>query len=91
MFEAPKKRQGFAVMSPERRREIASLGGKKAHALGKAHQFTSEEAREAGRRGGERVSRNREYMSAIGTLGGKAKGRKASTVCGSDPQIANEK
>lgn len=40
-------------ISPERRREIASLGGKEAHRRGKAHKWTSEEAQEAGRKGGK--------------------------------------
>lgn len=44
--------RGFASMSPEKQREIASKGGKAAHAKGTAHQFTSEEARIAGRKGG---------------------------------------
>ncbi len=48
----PKKRRGFAVMSPEKQKEIASKGGKSAHVKGTAHQFTSEEAREAGTKGG---------------------------------------
>lgn len=48
--------RGFAAMDPERQREIASAGGKAAHAKGTAHQWTSEEAREAGREGG-RASR----------------------------------
>lgn len=41
--------RGFASMDPERQREIASEGGKAAHKSGNAHEFTSEEAREAGR------------------------------------------
>lgn len=41
--------RGFASMDPERQREIASEGGKAAHESGNAHEFTSEEAREAGR------------------------------------------
>src|SRR5215218_2472059 len=45
--------RGFASMDPERQREIASEGGKAAHESGNAHEFTSEEAREAGRKGGE--------------------------------------
>jgi general stress protein YciG len=49
----PKKRRGFAAMSPEKQREIASKGGKSAHAKGTAHQFTSEEARQAGVKGGK--------------------------------------
>ena len=40
--------RGFAAMSPERQREIASLGGRAAHQSGHAHEFTSEEARAAG-------------------------------------------
>jgi hypothetical protein len=40
-------------MTPERRREIASMGGKAAQANGKGHRFTSEQAREAGRKGGK--------------------------------------
>jgi len=46
------RRRGFASMDPEKRRRIASMGGRAAHANGKAHEFTSEEAREAGRKGG---------------------------------------
>ena len=45
-------RRGFAAMDPEKQRAIASMGGKAAHAKGTAHQFTSEEARAAGRKGG---------------------------------------
>lgn len=61
--QAPKakSRKGFASMSPERMREIASAGGKSAHAMGRAHRWTSEEASEAGKKGGaktaERVKR----------------------------------
>lgn len=44
--------RGFASMAPERQRAIASKGGKAAHDKGTAHEWTSEEAREAGRKGG---------------------------------------
>lgn len=47
-----KKRRGFASMSREQQREIASRGGKSAHAQGKAHRWTHEEAVIAGRKGG---------------------------------------
>jgi general stress protein YciG len=40
--------RGFASMDPQKQREIASEGGKAAHASGNAHEFTSEEARKAG-------------------------------------------
>lgn len=46
------KDRGFASMKRDRQREIASLGGKAAHRKGTAHQWTSEQAREAGRKGG---------------------------------------
>lgn len=48
-----KKRQGFACLPHEQVTAIASLGGKAAHAKGTAHRFTSQEAREAGRKGGK--------------------------------------
>ena len=52
-------------MASERQREIASAGGRAAHRLDRAHKFTSEEAREAGRKGGSVVERSREY-AAVG-------------------------
>jgi general stress protein YciG len=51
--QAPLRRKslrGFAAMDPQRQREIASLGGRAAHQSGHAHEFNSDEAREAGRR-----------------------------------------
>lgn len=47
-----KSRRGFAAMSPETQRRIASEGGKASHASGRGHRFTAEEARDAGRKGG---------------------------------------
>lgn len=47
-----KKPKGFAAMTEERRRELARLGGKRVHELGKAHVFSHEEAIAAGRRRG---------------------------------------
>jgi uncharacterized protein len=64
-------KRGFASMDAEKQREIASKGGKAAHEKGTAHEFTSEEAREAGRKGGETTSKDREFMSEIGREGGK--------------------
>jgi general stress protein YciG len=48
-----KERRGFASMSPEKQREIASKGGRAAHQKGTAHEWTSDEARNAGRKGGQ--------------------------------------
>jgi general stress protein YciG len=45
-----KSLRGFAAMDPQRQREIASLGGRAAHQSGHAHEFTSEEARAAGKK-----------------------------------------
>jgi uncharacterized protein len=55
----PKARRGFAAMSSEKQKEIASLGGKAAHAKGTAHEFTREEAVAAGRKGGIAAQRKR--------------------------------
>ena len=54
-----KSTRGFATMDRERQRQIASEGGRAAHAQGAAHEFTPEEARVAGQKGGEasRVAR----------------------------------
>ncbi len=73
--ERPKGKRGFASMDASKQREIASKGGKAAHAQGHAHEFTVVEARLAGRKGGEAVSRNRDHMAAIGRAGGQARGR----------------
>ncbi|MEZ4392543.1 MAG: KGG domain-containing protein [Polyangiales bacterium] len=50
---APKKRRrGFAAMDPQKQREIASKGGRASHEKGTGHQWSSETARAAGRKGG---------------------------------------
>jgi general stress protein YciG len=71
-----KKPRGFAAMDPEEQRELARKGGKAAHAQNRAHEFTSEEARTAGRAGGAAVSRDRTHMAEIGRKGGRARGAK---------------
>lgn len=70
-----KSKRGFASMDPERQREIASKGGRAAHEKGTAHEWSRDEARTAGRKGGEVVSRDRAHMAAIGREGGEARGR----------------
>jgi general stress protein YciG len=67
-------RRGFAAMDKARQKEIASAGGRAAHERGHAHEFTTEEARQAGRKGGQTVSQNRQHMAAIGRKGGVARG-----------------
>ena len=73
------RNRGFASMNAERQKEIARKGGKAAHEKGTAHEFTPDEARAAGRKGGERVSADRHHMSRIGRMGGKSSaGRRLS-------------
>ena len=72
METSNKKKKGFASLSPEKRREIASKGGKAVHQKGNAHKFNSETARKAGKIGGKSVSENKEHMAVIGRKGGEA-------------------
>jgi len=53
-----KSMRGFAAMDPAEQRRIASEGGRASHESGRGHRFTSEEARAAGRKGGQ-ASRTR--------------------------------
>jgi general stress protein YciG len=66
-------KRGFAAMDEATQRAIASKGGQAAHQKGTAHEFDSEEARRAGQKGGEAVSRDREHMAAIGRKGGESR------------------
>ena len=65
--------RGFAGMDPERQRQISSQGGKAAHQKGTAHEFDSEEAREAGRKGGM-VSGGRRRARDSGSEGSEGGG-----------------
>jgi hypothetical protein len=58
-----KEDRGFASMDRNKQREIASKGGRAAHEKGAAHEWTSEEARQAGRKGGA-ASRRRKQQAA---------------------------
>ena len=64
-----KEDRGFASMDRVKQREIASKGGKAAHQKGTAHEWTSEEAREAGRKGGMASHRRRKEMMDQGGTG----------------------
>ena len=68
-------KRGFAALDPAERRALASKGGTTAHRKGVAHEFTPDEARIAGSKGGHAVSQNREYMAEIGRRGGFARSR----------------
>jgi len=62
-----KEDRGFASMDRAKQREIASKGGKAAHQKGTAHEWTSEEAREAGRKGGMASHRRRSELTGSET------------------------
>lgn len=79
--------RGFASMDPAKQREIASEGGRAAHAAGTAHEFTSQEAREAGRmshkndgnqQSGNSGSGSRSGGNSAGSHGGNASGGRGS-------------
>ena len=61
-----KEDRGFASMDRAKQREIASKGGKAAHQKGTAHEWTSEEARDAGRKGGIASHRRRREQQQTG-------------------------
>lgn len=75
---------GFASMDPAKQKAIASKGGKAAHEQGRAHQFTPDEARVAGKLGGEKVSRDSKHMAEIGRLGGLSRGRQRRAAAKQD-------
>ena len=83
-------KRGFASMDPSKQREIASKGGRAAHSKGTAHEFTSDEARVAGRKGGEAVSQDRAHMSAIGREGGHSRGRTRQPLPGESNSVATD-
>ena len=85
-METSTKNRGFASMAAEKQREIARKGGRAAHEKGKAHEFTTDEARMAGRKGGEKVSVDRNHMAEIGRRGGRssASRRRANVNQGQD-------
>lgn len=84
------RNRGFASMDPARQREIASQGGKAAHAKGTAHEFTSEEARRAGSMShGNRQSAEARSGGSSGsrsTSGGSKGGSRQSSRGGGNKQ-----
>jgi general stress protein YciG len=80
--------RGFASMDPQRQREIASEGGRAAHERGTAHEFTSEEAREAGRKGGQARAENR---SARQRASSGSSGSEGSSDSGSNRGNASDR
>jgi len=78
-------KRGFALLDQEKQREIARAGGRAAHRTGAAHEFTPDEARQAGRKGGLAISANREHMARIGRNGGRARRGSSNLKRKTDP------
>ena len=91
MATSGKSNRGFASMDPNKQREIASKGGKAAHQKGTAHEFTPDEARAAGRKGGEAVSRDRQHMADIGREGGQASHGRRKNAPVANSKVTNNK
>lgn len=67
-----KQDRGFASMDPEKHRRIASEGGKAAHRKGRAHEWTPEEARIAGRKGGSVAGRAKDKARVAANPGAQS-------------------
>jgi len=70
---ADSRPRGFAALDRIQRLELARRGGLAAHAKGTAHEFSTEEAQRAGRKGGAKVSNDREHMARIGRRGAEVR------------------
>lgn len=72
------KVRGFAAWDPDKRRKVAAKGGKRGHELGVSHEFTSEEAKREGRKGGNVVlaKYGPEHFAKIGAKGGRLRGER---------------
>jgi general stress protein YciG len=81
--------RGFASMDPAKRREIAKKGGHAAHQKGTAHEFTPEEARAAGRKGGERSRAS--HNSAANDQGKPDAGHENNTDGDHDQSVKSER
>jgi uncharacterized protein len=79
-----KERRGFASMSPEKQREIASKGGRAAHEKGTAHEWTPDEARQAGRKGGQ-ISRGGRGRLVVPPADSDDKNSQVAPVSGMEP------
>jgi general stress protein YciG len=80
-----KEDRGFASMDRSKQRDIASKGGKAAHQKGTAHEWTSEEAREAGRKGGMASHRRKQEQQQQAPDGNPERGNTPESMVGSVP------
>ena len=82
-----KEDRGFASMDRSKQRDIASKGGKAAHQKGTAHEWTSEEAREAGRKGGMASHRRKQEQQQQQTPDGNPSGNTPESTTSDDPNL----
>src|SRR5258708_26549845 len=78
--QVAKEDRGFASMDRSKQRDIASKGGKAAHQKGTAHEWTSEEAREAGRKGGMASHRRKQEQQQQTPDGSMSSGTSETTI-----------
>ena len=85
--ETATSQRGFAAMDRDKQKQIASMGGRAAHAKGTAHEFTSQEAAAAGSKGGKAAHEkgtahefSREEAAAAGRKGGQASGARTKVA-----------
>jgi general stress protein YciG len=88
-----KEDRGFASMDRNKQREIASKGGKAAHQKGTAHEWTSEEAREAGRKGGmasHRRKQQQQQSTDQSVMGGAPENEAMVSASSSEDMMEND-
>jgi uncharacterized protein len=85
-----KEDRGFASMDRSKQRDIASKGGKAAHQKGTAHEWTSEEAREAGRKGGMASHRRKQEQQQSNEGGSSSNNPDASGGGNSEQMMGND-
>ena len=84
-----KERRGFASMSADKQREIASKGGRAAHEKGTAHEWSPDEARQAGRKGGQISRGGRGRLAPPGPAMDTANNLVTAHVSGIEPGRAD--
>ena len=87
--DVAKEDRGFASMDKGKQRNIASKGGKAAHQKGTAHEWTSEEARDAGRKGGIASHQRRPMAPDWSTRARRTRARRCSS--GRTPTAASKR
>jgi general stress protein YciG len=91
MRKKKKQKRGLATASQETRIRVARIGGSAAHSSGNAHEFTTEEASKAGKKGGAVTGKNKKHMQAIGRLGALSRWKNKEKQSGKDKRNRSSK